>query len=209
MAVAAARERRSASGHATAGRLVGSCFAAARGTATIDRAGTGQRLEPQSRGRQERARVSYVRRVLEPGEAVLYATTVHWLVYGPAIFMLIIAIACFAAAGGTGDSARGVLLIAAAIFLLLALLSWLPAALRRASTELVVTDRRVIYKSGLFSRHTIEMNRTKVESVDVDQSIAGRLLGYGTVTVHGTGGTLEPIRSVARPLTFRSHITAA
>lgn len=153
--------------------------------------------------------MSYVRRVLEPGEAVLYATTVHWLVYGPAIFMLIIAIACFAAAGGTGDSARGVLLIAAAIFLLLALLSWLPAALRRASTELVVTDRRVIYKSGLFSRHTIEMNRTKVESVDVDQSIAGRLLGYGTVTVHGTGGTLEPIRSVARPLTFRSHITAA
>jgi uncharacterized membrane protein YdbT with pleckstrin-like domain len=153
--------------------------------------------------------VSYVRRVLEPGEAVLYATTIHWLIYGPAILLLIVAVGCAAVAGGVAESARGILLIAAALFLVLALFSWLPAALRRASTELVVTDRRVIYKSGLLSRHTIEMNRSKVESVDVDQSILGRLLGYGTVTVHGTGGTLEPIRSVARPLTFRSHITAA
>ncbi|MFO1057401.1 MAG: PH domain-containing protein [Dongiaceae bacterium] len=153
--------------------------------------------------------MSYVRRVLEPDEAILYATTVHWLIYGPAILLLAAAIGSAVLAGGVADEARGILLIAAVLLAVLALASWLPAALRRASTELVVTDRRVIYKSGLFSRHTIEMNRTKVESVDVDQSVLGRLLGYGTVTVHGTGGTLEPIRSVARPLTFRSHITAA
>jgi uncharacterized membrane protein YdbT with pleckstrin-like domain len=153
--------------------------------------------------------VSYVRRVLEPGETILYATTVHWLIYGPAILLLALAVGCAVVAGSVADQGRFILLIAAALFLVLALVSWLPAALRRASTELVVTDRRVIYKSGLFSRHTIEMNRTKVESVDVDQSVLGRLLSYGTVTVHGTGGTLEPIRSVASPLTFRSHITAA
>lgn len=153
--------------------------------------------------------MSYVRRVLEPGETILYATTVHWLIYGPAILLLALAVGCAVVAGSVADQGRFILLIAAALFLVLALVSWLPAALRRASTELVVTDRRVIYKSGLFSRHTIEMNRTKVESVDVDQSVLGRLLSYGTVTVHGTGGTLEPIRSVASPLTFRSHITAA
>jgi hypothetical protein len=52
------------------------------------------------------------------------------------------------------------------------------------------------------------MNRTKVESVDVDQSILGRLFDYGTIIVRGTGGSLEPIRHVAAPLTFRGYITA-
>jgi uncharacterized membrane protein YdbT with pleckstrin-like domain len=84
----------------------------------------------------------------------------------------------------------------------------IPALIRRATTELAVTDRRVIYKSGVFARHTLEMNRSKVESVDVDQSLLGRIFGFGTITVRGTGGSLEPIRMVSDPLTFRSHITA-
>ena len=86
---------------------------------------------------------------------------------------------------------------------------WASALIRRATTELVVTDRRVILKRGIFSRQTIEMNRTKVESVDVDQTVMGRIMGYGTVIVRGTGGGLEPIRNIAHPLAFRSHITAA
>jgi uncharacterized membrane protein YdbT with pleckstrin-like domain len=71
-----------------------------------------------------------------------------------------------------------------------------------------VTDRRVIYKTGIFQRHSMEMNRSKVETVAVDQSILGRLLGYGTVMVRGTGGSFEPIRFIGDPLGFRSHITA-
>jgi hypothetical protein len=51
------------------------------------------------------------------------------------------------------------------------------------------------------------MNRSKVESVDVDQTILGRIFGYGTIIVRGTGGSLEPIRQIAEPLSFRSHIT--
>jgi hypothetical protein len=54
----------------------------------------------------------------------------------------------------------------------------------------------------------LEMNRSKVESIDVEQTIAGRLLGFGTIIMRGTGGSLEPIRQIADPLTFRSHITA-
>ena len=88
------------------------------------------------------------------------------------------------------------------------LLTGLGAFIRRATTELAVTDHRVIYKTGLLSRHTIEMNRDKVESVDVDQTVAGRIFGYGTIVVRGTGGSLEPIRNIADPLTFRSYITA-
>src|SRR5262249_40563687 len=85
----------------------------------------------------------------------------------------------------------------------------LRALIRRATTELAVTDQRVIFKTGLVARHTLEMNRGKVESVTVDQSIPGRMFGYGTIIVRGTGSTLEPIRNIADPLTFRSQIPTA
>jgi len=153
----------------------------------------------------------YVRRVLQPGETIVYATKLHWLIYVQTILLLI---ACLIIAGAglfTSDnqSITLALEIAAIIFAVLALSTGLRAFIRRATTELAVTDHRVIYKSGLLSRHTIEMNRDKVESVDVDQSLLGRIFGYGTVIVRGTGGSLEPIRNIGDPLTFRSHITAS
>ena len=153
----------------------------------------------------------YVRRVLQPGETIVYATKLHWLVYIHAILLLIAAIILAAAAIVTGDNQNLslALRIAAGIFALLALSAALRAFIRRATTEFAITDHRVIYKSGLLSRHTIEMNRDKVESVDVDQSLLGRIFSYGTVVVRGTGSSLEPIRNIGDPLTFRSHIIAS
>lgn len=153
----------------------------------------------------------YVRRVLLPGEVVVYATRLHWLIYARAIVLLV---CCLVLAGAgafaeVGSSGQLALYIAAAIFAVLALSSGLRAWIRRVTTELAVSDQRVIYKTGLISRHTLEMNRTKVESVDVDQTILGRVFGYGTIVVRGTGGSLEPIRNIEHPLVFRSHITAA
>jgi len=153
----------------------------------------------------------YVRRVLQPGETIVYSTKLHWRVYIQAILLVIACIIITGAAVATNDN-QGISLafgIAAVIFALLALSAGLRAFIRRATTELAVTDHRVIYKSGLLSRHTIEMNRDKVESVDVDQSLLGRVLGYGTVVVRGTGGSLEPIRNISDPLSFRTHITAS
>ena len=153
----------------------------------------------------------YVRRVLQPGETIVYSTKLHWRVYIQAILLVIACIIIAGAAVATNDN-QGISLafrIAAVIFALLALSAGLRAFIRRATTELAVTDHRVIYKSGLLSRHTIEMNRDKVESVDVDQSLLGRILGYGTVVVRGTGGSLEPIRNISDPLSFRTHITAS
>jgi uncharacterized membrane protein YdbT with pleckstrin-like domain len=98
-------------------------------------------------------------------------------------------------------------LAAGGLFLVLAILFAIGAAIRRRSTELAVTDHRIIYKTGVFSRHTMEMNRSKVESVDVDQSFFGRMFGYGTILVRGTGGSLEPLPNIQDPLTLRSHIT--
>jgi len=152
--------------------------------------------------------MSYVSRVLQPGETVVHATRMHPIIFLPGVLWLIAAIALFVVAMSfNGDWRIGGKALAAATALL-AVYQGAPALVRWLTTELAVTDRRVIYKAGLISRHTLEMNRSKVESVDVDQSLIGRLLGFGTVTVRGTGGSLEPIRMVSDPLTFRSHITA-
>lgn len=152
--------------------------------------------------------MKYVSRVLQPGETIMHSARLHPLIYLPAVCLLIVALAVlFFSAGFEGDL-RYILQAVAAVVAVLALLSAARAAIRRATTELAVTDRRVIYKSGLLARHTLEMNRSKVESVDVDQSILGRLFGFGTIVVRGTGGSLEPIRMIGDPLTFRSHITA-
>jgi len=152
--------------------------------------------------------MSYVERVLQPGETVLYETKLHWWIYVPAVWPLILSVASGIGSFFVTPEFGLALIIAAGIFLLIALPALIRAFVARATTELAVTDRRVIYKKGLFARHTIEMNRDKVESVDVDQTVLGRIFGYGTIIVRGTGGSLEPIRNISHPLTFRSHITA-
>ena len=73
----------------------------------------------------------------------------------------------------------------------------------RWTSEFAITNKRIIIKVGLISRHTVEMNLTKIESVDIDQSIMGRILGYGTITVIGTGGTREAFLNIAHPMEFR------
>ena len=85
-----------------------------------------------------------------------------------------------------------------------------PAIVTRSlhSTEIAVTDRRIIFKRGLIRRHTVEMNMQKVESVDVDQTLMGRLFNYGNVTVRGTGSTFETLRMIDSPLKLRSTVTA-
>jgi uncharacterized membrane protein YdbT with pleckstrin-like domain len=73
------------------------------------------------------------------------------------------------------------------------------------TSEFAITTKRIIIKVGLISRRTLEMNMTKVESVNVDQGIFGRILGYGTIVVIGTGGTKEPFTYIADPMSFRKR----
>ena len=78
-------------------------------------------------------------------------------------------------------------------------------ALARWSDEFVVTNKRVIIKTGIVSRKTLEMNLNKIESVNVDQSIMGRLLGYGDITIMGTGGTRETFPNIGNAVEFRKR----
>jgi uncharacterized membrane protein YdbT with pleckstrin-like domain len=155
--------------------------------------------------------MKYVNRVLQPGETVLHEAHLHWLIFVRAIGLMIVALVFLIAEqawGGNEPIVATTLVVIACFFALIAAESALRAWIRRTTTEFAITDRRVIYKTGLFSRHTLEMNRSKVESVDVDQPFLGRVFGYGTITLRGTGATHEPIYHIADPLTFRSYITA-
>ncbi|HLI23086.1 MAG TPA: PH domain-containing protein [Stellaceae bacterium] len=154
--------------------------------------------------------MSYIQKVLQPNETLIYQARLHWLVYARAVLFLVIAVV-FAVAGyyAGGQDLLHAALALAALSLLIAVVSGIHAAIKRASTELAVTDHRVIFKRGIISRYTIEMARSKIESIDVQQSFWGRIFNYGTILVRGTGGSLEPFRDIERPIQLRSSITAS
>ena len=95
-----------------------------------------------------------------------------------------------------------------ALCLVLTVILFARAWFARVTTEIAVTDRRVIFERGFIRRQTIEMNMSKVESVDVNQSILGRVLDYGDILVRGTGAGLEPLHMIAHPLAFRNAVIA-
>lgn len=131
--------------------------------------------------------MSYVASVLTPGERVLH----HGHLTAWSQFWLWLVGALLLVAYGAG-----------LIFLIAA---WV----RMRTTELAVTDRRVIAKFGFVRRDTIEIQVGKIESVQVHQSATGRILGYGTVVFSGAGTPQVKIENVADPLGFRSAVIGA
>jgi uncharacterized membrane protein YdbT with pleckstrin-like domain len=125
--------------------------------------------------------MGYVDANLIAGEDVVYRANLHWIIFLPGIILCVIVIGVFLLIG---------------------------ALIRRFTTELAVTNKRVIIKTGWLSRKTLEMNLAKIENIAVDQSIIGRLFGYGTIAVVGTGGTREPFHNIANPLEFRKAVQA-
>jgi uncharacterized membrane protein YdbT with pleckstrin-like domain len=89
-----------------------------------------------------------------------------------------------------------------------ALYKTVTAWFHRWTTETDVTNLRVVHKTGFISRKTFEMSLDKVESVDVTQSIMGRIFDFGDVTIMGVGEGKETIETIASPLAFRNSITA-
>ena len=141
---------------------------------------------------------NYVEQNLTPGEHVIYKGQVHWVVYLAPVLLISFGIPWLAIGG---KSALAIIAVGAIV--------GAAAYIRQVTSEFVITNNRVIFKTGLLSRKTIEINRARVESVEVDQDIIGRLLNYGTVTVAGTGGTREPFTLIDNPLQFRRMVQQA
>jgi uncharacterized membrane protein YdbT with pleckstrin-like domain len=147
----------------------------------------------------------YIEEILQPGEKLLFSTTIHWMVYLPGVLLWIVAIGIYVVGA---NSAAAAWPLAALAVGLIAAFSTFHAWFRRWTTEIDVTDRRIVYKRGFIRRHTVEMNMDKVESVDVDQSILGRIFDFGDIIVRGTGHGIEPLHNVQAPLQFRNYVTA-
>ena len=151
--------------------------------------------------------MSYIKHVLQPGETIVMVGKLHWIVYQRALGYLLIGVILLVLEHAYWNE-QPMIIATVVIFGVLTLASAINAWFVRWMTEIAVTDRRVIYKRGFINRHTIETNMDKVAAVDVDQSILGRLLNYGTVTVRGTGLSFEPLRRIESPLSLRNAIIA-
>lgn len=150
----------------------------------------------------------YIDEVLQPDEKILFSTTIHWVVYLPGILAWIAAIVFFAMVRGPADGINLLWLSLSAVCALIGLFWNLRAWFQRFTNETDVTNLRVVHKEGFIQRHTFEMNLDKVESVDVKQSITGRLMGYGDVMIRGIGEGDKDIKMIASPIQFRNYITA-
>ena len=148
--------------------------------------------------------MSYIKEILRPDEKLLAIGNMHWIIYWPAIVLMAVAVITLTVLGWASIVGRiiFILLTLAAIFF--AIKEWL----QQWITEIAVTDRRVIVKTGLIRRHTAEMNMDKVESVTVYQPVLGRLLDYGSVHVRGTGEGLGHLDYIKSPILLRNTITA-
>lgn len=158
--------------------------------------------------------MTYVQKTLIAGETVLYRAHLHWVVlFWHAVIGVLGMLAGLAllvgtlvttgrdlGGGGTTAVVGGVLLLVAGFAVLLI------GILKRNATEIAVTNKRVLIKTGFFSRKTVEIFLSKIESVVVDESLTGKTLGFGTVTVRGTGGTPERFDRIADPLEFRRQV---
>ena len=151
----------------------------------------------------------YIDDILQPGEKVLYSTNAHWIFYLPAIAAWLLAVILLILSRSANTESIILLCLSASAVAAIAALYWSAKAwFHRWTTETDVTNLRVVHKTGFIKRRTFEMSLDKVESVDVNQSILGRLLNYGNVTVRGVGEGAETITTIASPLDFRNHITA-
>jgi uncharacterized membrane protein YdbT with pleckstrin-like domain len=148
--------------------------------------------------------MSYVERVLQPGEQVRHISSIHWIVYWPGVVVALVA----AAAYWFGETRwlPTAWLYTAYALALVALVLLVREWYQWWITEIAVTNRRVIYKKGLIRLHTNEMNMDKVESVQVGQSFLGRMFDFGTVKILGTGEGIEALRTIASPIKLRNSI---
>ena len=158
--------------------------------------------------------MSYAEKHLIAGETVQYETRLHWIVMvGHALIATVLAlvgvsllITPWRVVNGGEASSAGALRWAGVACVVVAAIFFGIGYVRRSATEMAVTNKRVIVKSGLANRRTIELLLSRIESIAIEEPALGRLLGYGTVIVRGTGGTPEVFPQIARPLEFREQV---
>jgi uncharacterized membrane protein YdbT with pleckstrin-like domain len=166
--------------------------------------------------------MSYVRKSLVPGETLMYDTRHHWIVLlGPLLMSLVLAalgIGCLGEVVAAREG-RGFLVdapanemhaaeIAGIVLIVIAVVALIWGLTKRSATEMAVTNKRVLIKTGLGNRRTLDLMLSRVESIGVEETFWGRMFGYGSVTLRGTGGTPESFVMISHPQEFRRSVQA-
>jgi uncharacterized membrane protein YdbT with pleckstrin-like domain len=151
--------------------------------------------------------VSYVDRHLLPNERVIYRTRLHWILFVKPVLVTLVALSITVALGAL---TRMEWVWYLSLLVILGGLAWGGIhAIELFTSEFAVTTTRLIFKVGIVARYTTELLLGKVESIGVQQKLAGRLLNYGDLVVTGTGGVREVFPRVHDPIAFRNHVQQA
>ena len=140
--------------------------------------------------------MSYIDQTLSSNEFVFYRCRPHWIIFSKPFFTLLAGLLVF----------YWGLHLMAGIFLFVALLSWLSAIVAYFTSEFGITNQRVVIKLGFIRRYSFENSLTRIEGIEVDQSIFGRFLDYGSICIRGVGGSGELFPAVPSPLVLRQKV---
>jgi uncharacterized membrane protein YdbT with pleckstrin-like domain len=147
--------------------------------------------------------MSYIDGNLLEGERVVYRTRLHWLLFlTPVLFTIVLLAIAWLLATRTSEPWSHYAWIPVALSALLLLATYI----KRQSSDFAVTNKRVMMKVGVFSTRSIELVLNKVEAIAVNQSLMGRIFGYGDIVVTGSGGTKEAFAHIQGPLAFRRAV---
>src|SRR5690348_5974170 len=142
--------------------------------------------------------MGYIDSSLLPGETVVARARCHWVVFAKAAVIVL-----------AGLVALAYNAIAGAVLVGLGVVAALPPLVTFTTSEFGVTSKRVVIKIGFVQRRSLELLLRQIEAISVDQSIMGRLFGFGSITLTGTGGVHEVFHGIAKPLQFRRDVQAA
>lgn len=148
---------------------------------------------------------TYTNDTLQHDEKIIQVARLHWVIYTKSLVYVLLAFTVVIAAYATFGVGEVATVIVSGL-LLAAARAALQAWWYQFTTEITVTDKRVIYKTGFIRRHTDEMFRSQIESVYVDQSIPGRILRYGSVHCRGTGEGMEHLHYIADPIAMQNAL---
>jgi len=139
--------------------------------------------------------MGYIESNLLPGERVVYKSQLHWSIFLRSSLIAVVGIALLAIQPMLG-----------ALVFLLGLILALPVFIRYKTSEFGITTKRVVIKVGFIQRRTVELLLRQIEAIAVDQSLMGRMMNFGSITLSGTGGVREIFHNIAAPLDFRHQI---
>lgn len=144
--------------------------------------------------------MSYIQKNLQVGEEIKYKADIHWYIFVYPLVLLLL---------GTFFSLAqtSFLYYIGLILLLLGLIQLVKRVFLKIGAEYVVTNKKIVLKSGLFGRDALELTLNKCEGLRITQNVLGRMLGFGTIVVT-TGGAVNTFKFIAEPMKFRNEINA-